>query len=107
MNGREATIPDIMSVCRVDGGLVVLELVSVGGSMVRDSRLAGFPVMGLWVASRISCWRVWIGVGLSVHSRFAIKFPLVVGSSCSGYRSFGISKINKVESFYSLRVQVL
>jgi hypothetical protein len=26
---------------------------------------------------------------------------------CSGYRSFGISKINKVESFYSLRVQVL
>jgi hypothetical protein len=26
---------------------------------------------------------------------------------CSGYQSFGISKINKVEGFYSLRVQVL
>jgi hypothetical protein len=26
---------------------------------------------------------------------------------CSSYRSFGISKINKVEGFYSLRVQVL
>jgi hypothetical protein len=86
---------------------VVLELVSVSGSVVRDSRLAGFPVMGSWAARRISCWRVQIGVGLSGHNQFAIKFHLMVGSSCSGYRSFGISKINKVESFYSLRVQVL
>jgi hypothetical protein len=89
-----AAVPDIFGVFGVDGGLVVLELVSVDGSAARDSRLAGFPVMGLWAASKISCWRVQIGVGLSVRSRFAIKFPLVVGSSCSGYRSFGISKIN-------------
>jgi hypothetical protein len=42
-----AAIPDISGVCGVDGGLVVLELVSVGGSAARDSlRLAGFPVMG-------------------------------------------------------------
>jgi hypothetical protein len=87
-------IPDILGVCGVDGRLVVLELVSVGGSVARYLRLVGSPVMGLWVASRMSCWRVWIGVGLSVHSQFAIKFPLMVGSSCSGYRSFGISKIN-------------
>jgi hypothetical protein len=80
-----AAIPDILGVCGVDGGLVVLELVSASGSAGRDSRLAGFPVTGSWVASRISCQRVWIGVGLSIHSRFAIKFPLVVGSSCSGY----------------------
>jgi hypothetical protein len=74
--------------------LTVLELVSVNGSAVRDSRLAEFPVMGSWAARRISCWRVWIGVGLSVRSQFTIKFPLAVGSSCSGYRFFGISKIN-------------
>jgi hypothetical protein len=80
-----AVIPDMFGTCGVNGGLVVLELVSVDGSTVRDSRLAGFPVMGLWAARRISCWRVQIGVGLSVRSRFAIKFPLVVGSSCSGY----------------------
>jgi hypothetical protein len=89
-----AVIPDIMGVCGVDRGLVVLELVSVDGSAARDSRLAGFPVMGSQVARRISCWRVWIGVSLSVCSQFAIKIPLMVGSSCSGYRSFGISKIN-------------
>jgi hypothetical protein len=42
-----AAISDILGVCGVDGGLVVLELVSVGGSAARDSlRLAGFPVMG-------------------------------------------------------------
>jgi hypothetical protein len=87
-------IPDIFGVWRVDGGLVVLELVSVDGLAARDSRLAGFPVMGSWTARRISCWRVRIGVGLSVRSRFSIKFPLAVGSSCSGYRSFVISKIN-------------
>jgi hypothetical protein len=75
-----AAISDILGVCGVDGGLVVLELVSVGGLAVRDSlRLAGFPVTGLWVAKRISCRRVRIGVGLSVHSRLAIKFPLAVG----------------------------
>jgi hypothetical protein len=34
------------------------------------------------VASRISCRRVRIGVGLRVLSLFAIKFPLAVGSSC-------------------------
>jgi hypothetical protein len=78
-------VPDMFGVCGVDGRLVVLELVSVDGSAARDSsRLAGFPVMGSWAARRISCQRVWIGVGLSVHSRFAIKFPLA-GSSCSGY----------------------
>jgi hypothetical protein len=99
-----AAVPDIFGVCGVDGRLVVLELVSVDGSAARDSRLVGFPVMGSWAASKISCWRVWIGVGLSVRSRFAIKFPLAVGSSCSGYLSFGISQ---VESFYSFRVHVL
>jgi hypothetical protein len=79
-------IPDILGVCRVDGRLVVLELVSVDGSAARDSlRLVGFPVMGSWAARRISCRRVWMGVSLSVHSRLAIKFPLAVGSSCSGY----------------------
>jgi hypothetical protein len=26
---------------------------------------------------------------------------------CNGYRSFGISQINKVESFYFLRLEVL
>jgi hypothetical protein len=78
-------IPDIFGVCRVDGGLIVLELVSVNGSAARDSRLVGFPVMGSCMARRISCRRVRIGVGLSVHSRFAIKFPLAVGSSCSGH----------------------
>jgi hypothetical protein len=78
-------IPNILGVCGVDGGLVVLELVSVSGLAVRVSRLAGFPVMGSWAARRIFCWRVQIGVGLSVRSRFAIKFPLVVGSSCNGY----------------------
>jgi hypothetical protein len=102
-----AAIPDILGICGVDGGLVVLELVSVDGSAARDSRMVRFPVTGSWAASKISCRRVHIGVGLSVCSRFAIKFPLTVGSSCSGYRSLGISKINKVESFYSLRVQVL
>jgi hypothetical protein len=56
------------SICRMDSGLVVLELVSIDGSAVRDSRLVGFPVMGSWVASKISCWRVQIEVGLSVHS---------------------------------------
>jgi hypothetical protein len=61
-------IPDIMGICGVDGGLVVLELVSVDGSAARDSRLAGFPVMKSWAARRISCWRVRIGVGLSVRS---------------------------------------
>jgi hypothetical protein len=81
-----AAIPDILGVCGVDGGLVVLELVSVDGSVARDLlRLAGFPVMGSWAARRISCQRVRMGVSLSVHSQFAIKFPLVVGSSCSGY----------------------
>jgi hypothetical protein len=89
-----AVIPDISGVCGVDGGLVVLELVSVDGSTVRDLRLAGSPVMGSWVARRISCWRVQIGIGLSVRSQLAIKFPLAVGSSCSGYQSFGISKIS-------------
>jgi hypothetical protein len=64
-------------------------------------------VTGSWAASKISCWRVQIGVGLSIRSQFAIKFPLAVGSSCSGYQSFGISKINYVEGFYSFRVQVL
>jgi hypothetical protein len=89
-----APIPDILGVCGVDRGLVVLELVSVDGSAATDSRLVGFPVTGSWAASKISCWRVRIRVGLSVRSRFAIKFPLAVGSSCSGYRSFGISKIS-------------
>jgi hypothetical protein len=83
-----AAIPDIFGVCGVDGGLVVLQLVSVDGLAVRDLRLAGFPVMGSWAARRIYCWRVQIGVGLSVCSRFAIKFPLAVGSSCSGYRLY-------------------
>jgi hypothetical protein len=87
-------IPDILGACGVDGGLVVLELVSVDGSAARDSRLAGCPVTEMWGASKISCRRVRIGVGLSVCSRFAIKLPLTVGSSCSGYRSFGISKIS-------------
>jgi hypothetical protein len=83
MAGAAVAIPDILGDCRVDGGLVVLELASVDGSAARDSlRLARFPVMGSWVARRISCRRVRIGVGLSVHSRFAIKFPLAVGSSC-------------------------
>jgi hypothetical protein len=76
---------------------VVLELVSVGGLEARDSRLAGFPVMGSWAASKTSCQRVQIGVGVSICSQFAIKFPLTMGSSCSGYRSFGISKINKID----------
>jgi hypothetical protein len=89
-----AAIYDMFGVCGVDSGVVVLELVSVDGSVVRDSRLAEFPVVGSWAARRISCWRVRIGVGLSVHSRFAVKFPLMVGSSCSGYQSFGISKIS-------------
>jgi hypothetical protein len=98
-----AAVPDILGVCGVDGGLVVSELVSVCGSAARDSRLAGFPVMGLWATSKISCRRVQIGVSLSVCSQFAIKFPLAMGSSCSGYQSFGISKINYVEGFYSLK----
>jgi hypothetical protein len=90
-----AAIPDIFGDCGVGGGLVVLELVSVDGLAARDSlRLSGFPVMGSWAARRISCQRVRIGVGLSVRSRFAIKFPLAVGSSSSGYRSFRISEIN-------------
>jgi hypothetical protein len=84
----------MFGVCGVDGGLVVLELVSVDGLAARDSRLVGFPVMGSWAARRIPHWRVQIGVGLSVRSQFSIKFPLAVGSSCSGYRSFGISKIS-------------
>jgi hypothetical protein len=84
--GAAAAIPDIFGDCGVCGGLVVLELVSVDGSAARDSlRLSGFPVTGSWVTRRISCWRVRIGVSLSVRSRFAIKFPLAVGSSCSGY----------------------
>jgi hypothetical protein len=95
-------IPDMFGVCGVDGGLVVLELVSVDGSAARDSRLAGFLVMGLWAARRISCRRVWIRVGLSVHSRFAIKFPLTVGSSCSVYRSFWISKIYQFLKAFTL-----
>jgi hypothetical protein len=78
-------IPDILGVCGVDGRLVVLELVSVNGSAARDSRLAGFPVTGSWAASRISCQKVWIGLGPSVCSQIAIKFPLAVSSSCSGY----------------------
>jgi hypothetical protein len=41
-----AVIPDILCVCRMDGGLVVLKLVSVDGSAARDSRLAGFLVTG-------------------------------------------------------------
>jgi hypothetical protein len=41
-----AAIPDILGICGVDRGLVVLELVSVGSSVARDSRLAGFPVTG-------------------------------------------------------------
>jgi hypothetical protein len=64
-------VPDMFGVCGVDGGLVVLELVSVDGSAARDlSRLAGFPVMGMgsWAARRISCRWVQIGVGLSVCS---------------------------------------
>jgi hypothetical protein len=61
-------IPDIIGVYWVDRGLVVLELVSVSRSAARDSRLAGFPVMGSLVARRISCWRVQIWVGLSVCS---------------------------------------
>jgi hypothetical protein len=36
-----------------------------------------------------------------------IAWTHLLGNRCSGYRSFEISKINKVESFYSLRVQVL
>jgi hypothetical protein len=93
--GTAAAIPDIFGDCRVGRGLVVLELVSVDGSAARDSlRLAGFPVTGSWAARRISCQRVRMGVGLSVCSRLAIKFPLAVGSSCSVYRSFRISKIN-------------
>jgi hypothetical protein len=84
--GAVAAIPDILGDCGVDGGLVMLELVSVDGSAARDLlRLAGFPVMGSWAARRISCRRVRMGVGLSVHSQLAIKFPLTVGSSCSGY----------------------
>jgi hypothetical protein len=95
MAGAVAAIPDILGDCGVGRGLVVLELVSVDGLAARDSlRLAGFLVTGSWAARRISCQRVRMGVGLSVHSRLAIKFPLAVGSSCSGYRSFGISKIN-------------
>jgi hypothetical protein len=86
MAGVAAAIPDILGDCGVDGGLVVLELVSVDSSVARDSlRLAGFPVMGSWVARRSSCQRVWMGVSLSVRSRLAIEFPLTVGSSCSGY----------------------
>jgi hypothetical protein len=61
-------IPDIFGACGVDGGLVVLELVSVDGLVARDLRLAGFPVTGPWAASKISCRRVQIGVGLSVRS---------------------------------------
>jgi hypothetical protein len=80
-----AAVPDILGVCRVDGGLVVSELVPVCGSAARDSRLARFPVMGSWAASRISCRRVQIGVGLSVCNHFDIKFPLTMGSRCSGY----------------------
>jgi hypothetical protein len=56
-----------IGVCGVDGRLVVSELVSVDGSAVRDLKLAGFPVTGSWAARRISCQRVQIGVGLSVH----------------------------------------
>jgi hypothetical protein len=49
MDGRGGVVAvlDILGVCGVDGGLVVLELVSVCGSAVRDLRLAGFLVMGL------------------------------------------------------------
>jgi hypothetical protein len=69
MAGAAVAIPDTLGDCGVDSGLVVLELVSVDGSAVRDSlRLVGFLVMGSWAARRISCWRVWMGVGLSVHS---------------------------------------
>jgi hypothetical protein len=87
------TLPDILDAWGVDAGLVVvlgldLEL----GSEARDSRSAGFPVTGSWAASRISCQRVQIGVGLRVCSLFAIKFPLAVGSSCSGYQSFGSAR---------------
>jgi hypothetical protein len=40
-------LPDISGAWRVGGGLVlVVGLDSVLGSEVRDSRLAGFPVMG-------------------------------------------------------------
>jgi hypothetical protein len=93
MAGAAAVLPDILGDCGVDGGLVVLELVSVDGSVARDSlRLVGFPVMGSWAARRISCQRVRIGVGLRVRSRFAIKFPLAMGSSCSGYRSCGSAR---------------
>jgi hypothetical protein len=63
-----AAIPDMFGVCGVDRGLVVLELGSDGSAVRDSSRLVGFPVMGSWVARRISCQRVQIGVGLSVHS---------------------------------------
>jgi hypothetical protein len=64
-----AVVLDILGVCGVGGGLVVVEeLVSDHGPETRDSRSAGFPVMGSWVDSRIPCQRVWIGVSLSVHS---------------------------------------
>jgi hypothetical protein len=83
MAGAVAAIPDILGDCGVGGGLVVLELVSVDSSVARDLlRLAGFPVTGSWADRRISCWRVQMGVGLSVRSRLPIKFPLAVGSSC-------------------------
>jgi hypothetical protein len=39
-------MPNIFGVFRVDGGLVVLELVSVSGLAAMDSRLAKFPVTG-------------------------------------------------------------
>jgi hypothetical protein len=93
--GTVAAVPDILGACGVDGGLVVVwELVSDHGLEMRDSRLVGFLAMGLWVDSRISGWRVQIGVSLSVHNQSAIKFSLVVGSSCDVYQAFGISKIN-------------
>jgi hypothetical protein len=41
------TLPDILDAWGVDGGLVVVSgLDSELGSEVRDSRSAGFPVMG-------------------------------------------------------------
>jgi hypothetical protein len=54
-------ILDIMGICRVDGGLVVLELVSVDGLAARDSRPVGCPVTGSWMARRISCQRCRLG----------------------------------------------
>jgi hypothetical protein len=86
---------DILGSCGVGRGLLeLLELVSDHCLEIRDLRSLGFLVIESWVDRRISCWRVRIGVSLKVCSRSAVGLPLVVGSSCSGYQSFGISKMN-------------